>query len=922
MLHRFTLFAALLGLGLSSRAAEPDYSQYEIKTWSTATYDVMVGGLLESSQTDALGNTSKSRSDKAGRTRISIDAAGNSSTAFFDANGNLVQSRDALNHGQNCAYDALNRRTSCADTHELAEGKSRSTTYNASGAVLSQTDTKGAVTSNSYDLRNRLVAVTERATGVVAFAYDAKGQRTSVTDQLGKVTSYQFNPRGELIKTINADASVDETVFDALGRKIKVIHPGGNSAVMAYDLASRLLSRNYFAAGSGIAESTDSFTYDLASRPLTANNADAQITYTYDSIGRRNSLTQVVDGLAKTVNFVYDAANRLLSRSPEGLAVESRSFTNRGQLASVSLGAPHADAGLVASFTYDAVGRETSRTYGNGLNTTSGYSRADNLITSITVANKPELSFNYSYDSNKNVTAEQRGGSMALYSWTATFDNMDRLNSQNDGTQTRSWNLDLVGNTTSETLDGNAEARALNDMHAPTAAGNKAYSYDSNGQMTAKPGYTLTWDARNHLVSSLKTQDSQLTTYRYDAFGNRVSKGDTRYLLVDNQVVAEFTGSASKQYAYGSYIDEVLAEVASPSSPFTLQSSLFSYYHRNRQYNTVALTDAAGAIIEQYSTDAMGRVKAVDAAGAAKLAPTATTVLFTGRVFDPETGLYYFRARYFEPELGVFVSRDPMGFVDGQSVYQGWFDTDFSNDPSGLWTIERKNGAWARAIPDPMDTVFDLAKLIYLNDDEATKWLKVQGLKDKNEPCNISKASFWSGNPADPVGLDCVCYWVPNTISIYVAERNWNDTGAGIIELFWKTLVKEADGAEAAGFNVNWYKGGGTPVFEKAWKDDGIYMFAFCGHGSWEGYYTSAKTQTSITGPGFVNPPYHLYNVVALYCQSAWYKGSKNAQFEPGWWRHKSREGMSIMTDAMVNIFNINKHIIQISGDQKPENPE
>ncbi|MEN9362051.1 MAG: hypothetical protein RL095_3586 [Verrucomicrobiota bacterium] len=109
MLHRFTLFAALLGLGLSSRADEPDYSQYEIKTWSTATHDVMVGGILESSQTDALGNTNKSRSDAAGRTRISIDADGNQSTAKFDANGNLVESRDALNHGQNCSYDALNQ---------------------------------------------------------------------------------------------------------------------------------------------------------------------------------------------------------------------------------------------------------------------------------------------------------------------------------------------------------------------------------------------------------------------------------------------------------------------------------------------------------------------------------------------------------------------------------------------------------------------------------------------------------------------------------------------------------------------------------------------------------------------------------------------------------------------------------------------
>ena len=108
-----------------------------------------------------------------------------------------------------------------------------------------------------------------------------------------------------------------------------------------------------------------------------------------------------------------------------------------------------------------------------------------------------------------------------------------------------------------------------------------------------------------------------------------------------------------------------------------------AYYHRNRQYNTSALTDSSGSVLEMYSTDAMGRVKAFDAAAAAKAAPTATTVLFTGRVWDVETGLYYFRARYFEPELGVFVSRDPLGFVDGYSVFHGWFAERFSLDPSG-----------------------------------------------------------------------------------------------------------------------------------------------------------------------------------------------------------------------------------------------
>ena len=81
----------------------------------------------------------------------------------------------------------------------------------------------------------------------------------------------------------------------------------------------------------------------------------------------------------------------------------------------------------------------------------------------------------------------------------------------------------------------------------------------------------------------------------------------------------------------------------------------------------------------------MGRVKAFDAAGSATSPSSmATDVLFTGRVFDAETGLYYFRARYFEPDLGVFVSRDPLGFVDGDSVYQGWFDLSFNTDPSGM----------------------------------------------------------------------------------------------------------------------------------------------------------------------------------------------------------------------------------------------
>jgi RHS repeat-associated protein len=42
---------------------------------------------------------------------------------------------------------------------------------------------------------------------------------------------------------------------------------------------------------------------------------------------------------------------------------------------------------------------------------------------------------------------------------------------------------------------------------------------------------------------------------------------------------------------------------------------------------------------------------------------------FTGREYDPETGLYYYRARYYDPKIGRFVSQDPIGFLGGNNFY-------------------------------------------------------------------------------------------------------------------------------------------------------------------------------------------------------------------------------------------------------------
>ena len=60
---------------------------------------------------------------------------------------------------------------------------------------------------------------------------------------------------------------------------------------------------------------------------------------------------------------------------------------------------------------------------------------------------------------------------------------------------------------------------------------------------------------------------------------------------------------------------------------------------------------------------------------------------YTGRRYDQESGLWYFRARYFDTVMGRFISRDPLGYIDGMGLYNGYFGQYFTLDPEGraIW---------------------------------------------------------------------------------------------------------------------------------------------------------------------------------------------------------------------------------------------
>jgi len=110
------------------------------------------------------------------------------------------------------------------------------------------------------------------------------------------------------------------------------------------------------------------------------------------------------------------------------------------------------------------------------------------------------------------------------------------------------------------------------------------------------------------------------------------------------------------------------------------------FYHTNALGSVSAVTSSAGAVVERYKYDAYGQVTF--------LSPTFTpltssavmnNILFTGRYFDTEANLYYYRARTYHPYLGRFIQRDPLGEAASINLYNYVFNNPVNDtDPTGM----------------------------------------------------------------------------------------------------------------------------------------------------------------------------------------------------------------------------------------------
>jgi RHS repeat-associated protein len=161
--------------------------------------------------------------------------------------------------------------------------------------------------------------------------------------------------------------------------------------------------------------------------------------------------------------------------------------------------------------------------------------------------------------------------------------------------------------------------------------------------------------------------------------------------------------------------------------------------------SVIALSDAAGEAAVLYEYSIYGQVASSD--------PNhPNPFLFTGREFDKETGLYYYRARYYNATIGRFLQTDPIGYGDGMNMYRycgnsplHFVDTmGLSPDPISIAVFdggEDIGTKFAQAAND-MDEYFDMnecsmgmtitawieQKLLELKDTLGSDWDHVAGI--------------------------------------------------------------------------------------------------------------------------------------------------------------------------------------------------
>ncbi len=146
--------------------------------------------------------------------------------------------------------------------------------------------------------------------GTTNYSFEPFGHLTTATDNAGNVTGWTYNRRGYLTASSDPDRGSWTYKPDSLGELISQTDANTKSAGFTYDKVSRLTSRSELEGTSSWVWG-NSATLHNYQRLSSMSGPGYSETYTYDTTGRRSTVTYVAD-TAYTVAYAYSPATGFL----------------------------------------------------------------------------------------------------------------------------------------------------------------------------------------------------------------------------------------------------------------------------------------------------------------------------------------------------------------------------------------------------------------------------------------------------------------------------------------------------------------------------------------------------------------------------------------------------------------------------------
>ncbi|MEI8122542.1 MAG: RHS repeat-associated core domain-containing protein, partial [bacterium] len=632
------------------------------QTTLTNTYTTSGAKGLLATTKDGLNNETAFTYDSFGLMTKITDPVGKETTFSYasDGSGNQIKVTNPLGKEWKKEYNGFSKPSKTIDPLN----NQTNFDYDTMANLTKVTDAESRVTEMTYDKLQRTTSIKDALNNTTSFTYDTESNVTKITDALAREFTYTFDAVNQTKTWVFPDNNQESYDCNANGSLTKITRRGGQETTFTFDDADRLAAKTW----TGTTSTVFTPAYDNANRltgltKIEGNTTISQIGVTYNAANQATAI--IAEG--NTTSYAYDGAQRLNQIMYPSSEVVKYGFNSRSALESIKNGSNAA----IADYTFDDAGRATKKTLPNGLETLYEYNDA-NWVTKITLRqgatpNTVLQSFQYGYNKVGNRTwVQYANGSGDVYQYDGTdqligvkygvSNPQDGCNLATGESRAVTYTYDALGNRSVMLDNLTLTNYTVNNLNQYTQVDLNSFTYDTNGNLTGDGTWTFGYDQEGHLITADKSGTS--VSYKYDALGRRIGKNVngtiTQYVYSGQDLIEERDGSnnITAKYVYAGGIDNPVEVIKGTNAYFFQQDALG---------NVTALTNSSGAIVESYTYDVFGKPKTKDGSGNTIDIPS-TPFLFTGREYDPETGLYHYRSRAYSPKLGRFLQMDSIGF--------------------------------------------------------------------------------------------------------------------------------------------------------------------------------------------------------------------------------------------------------------------